>query len=273
MTIASITTVMLCLLLLGAVYTFTCKVAKLAEVAEAQVEIRAYLSPKVDEKALRAIQEQLKQIPGIQSFEYISKEKALERMKQQFGDKEGLLDGIDKINPLPASFEIKVAEPSMLSGVAETVKALSGIDEVDYQKELVDKLLLVTRTMRFGSVLVVVGLGVVTIFLIANTIRLTVYARRKEIAIMKLVGATDSLVRIPLVLEGVLLGVVGGIAAGLINNVVYAYVFKTVSSSMPFIPLVLPQAVNGKVLAITAGAGIVIGMVGSVVSMRRFLRI
>ncbi|MGB9866350.1 MAG: permease-like cell division protein FtsX [Bacillota bacterium] len=273
MTLASVTTVMLCLTVLAGMYAVTCNVNKLIQVTEAQVEIRAYLSPNLDSKGLKALQDQLKQIEGIQSFTYISKEQALEQMKQQFGDRKGLLEGIEKVNPLPASFQIKVTDPAVLGLVAEKVKALSGVDEVDYQKDLVDKLVAVTRGLKVASTVLIAALGTVTVLVISNTIRLTVYARRKEIAIMKLVGATDTLIRVPLVLEGMLLGLLGGLAAGICTSLVYGYVFNLVVSSMPFIPLVSPGALWAKLLWLTLAAGGAIGVTGSALSIKRFLQV
>lgn len=273
MAVVSVTTVMLCLMVLAGVYTVTCNVNRLVEITEAQVEIRAYLSPNLDQKTLKTLQDQLKQVEGIQSFVYISKEQALEQMKQQFGDRKGLLEGIEKVNPLPASFQIKVVDPAVLPAVADKVKALPGVDEVDYQKDLVDKLVAVTRGLRIASIVLIAALGTVTVLLISNTIRLTVYARRREIAIMKLVGATDTLIRVPLVLEGMMLGVLGGLAAGLCTNLAYGYFFNLVVKSLPFIPLVPPASLSARVVALTLAAGGGIGVIGSALSIKRFLQV
>ena len=224
MTVASVTVVVLTLLILGAFVAINLNVVQITEDIKDQVELIVYLQDDADTQGLR--QEILK-ISGIRQLTFVSKEQALVRMREKLG--EGITEALDGRNPLPASFEIQAADPEAIPAMAEKIAAMPGVESVDYGRDVVEKLFQFSRVLQLFSLGIIVALAVMALFLIANTIKLTVYARRRQIGIMKFVGATDWFIRWPFVLEGVFLGLLGALAAYLI--LFYGYSFFYVKAS------------------------------------------
>ncbi|MGB4171598.1 MAG: FtsX-like permease family protein, partial [bacterium] len=138
---------------------------------------------------------------------------------------------------------------------------------------VVERLFSLTRSIRIAGLVLVVLLLMATVFLISNTIRLTVFARRREIGIMKLVGATDWFIRWPFILEGILLGVLGTLVSVLILRRLYDWVVASIYSSLPFIPVIPPEGIMQPLILLLFGLGFFVGAFGSLVSLRRFLRV
>ncbi len=216
----------------------------------------------------------LLKVPGVKSAEFISKEKALAELKDELKGHEGILDGVDA-NPLPASFEVRVHEefnqPERVEEVAGRIKALDWAEEVQYSREWVEKLSSFIRFIQLSAVVIGVFLGAATLFIISNTIRLAVYARREEIEIMKLVGASDMYVKVPFILEGLIQGLFGGLLA---MCVLAAGRYALLSEIPPYLQFAVEMPF-GTVLfmAILASGGMLMGVAGSLISMNRFLKV
>ncbi|NPV69656.1 MAG: ABC transporter permease [Firmicutes bacterium] len=273
MSLASISTVGLCLVCFAAVYIISVNLGNVARVLESQVEIRAFIAEGTDSKRVKEIETTIAGYAEVLSVKYVSKDEALRRLRQQFADQRDLLAGIEDANPLPASFEMTLKTPEKVKDVADAVSRLKGVESVSYKSEMVERLFLVTRALRLIGTGLVVALAVATVALVSNTIRLTLYARRKEIAIMKLVGATDGFIRAPFVFEGLLLGITGAGFAALLSRIGYLWLFVNVPKVLPFIPLVAPSPLVDALSMILVGAGAVMGAAGSGISIRRFMRI
>lgn len=205
--------------------------------------------------------------------EFVSREEALDRLREQFGERQDLLDFVEEMNPLRHSFEIKAEEAEQVKVVAQEVGRIEGVAEVKYRQEVVERLFSLTRSIRIAGLVLVVLLLMATVFLISNTIRLTVFARRREIGIMKLVGATDWFIRWPFILEGILLGVLGTLVSVLILRRLYDWVVASIYSSLPFIPVIPPEGIMQPLILLLFGLGFFVGAFGSLVSLRRFLRV
>lgn len=205
--------------------------------------------------------------------EFVSREEALDRLREQFGERQDLLDSVEEMNPLRHSFEIKAEEAEQVKVVAQEVGRIEGVAEVKYRQEVVERLFSLTRSIRIAGLVLVVLLLMATVFLISNTIRLTVFARRREIGIMKLVGATDWFIRWPFILEGILLGVLGTLVSVLILRRLYDWVVASIYSSLPFIPVIPPEGIMQPLILLLFGLGFFVGAFGSLVSLRRFLRV
>jgi cell division transport system permease protein len=283
MSVASIATVAVSLLVLSVVMLVAVNLENMASSVEGQVEIKAYLcsardadppcnKQELNEDLKRALVEQVKQFPGVKEVEYIPRDKALEQMKEQFGDQRDILEELGE-NPLRDSLEVKAADPNQVKSLAETIGKMNGVAEVNYGQEYVDKLLLVTRAVRYGGIGLVLMLIVATVLTISNTIRLAVYARRREISIMKLVGATDWYIRRPFMLEGIFLGVIGSGLAMTITGWGYRRLALYVYQSIPFLPVVAPERILLNLTLSMIILGGVLGAVGSLISMRRFLKV
>lgn len=273
MTFASIGTVAVSLFVLGVFLILVLNMNRLAGMLESQVQISVYLEDHLTDREKRQIGYDIESLQGIDSVTYVDRETAKERLKERLGDQKYLLDALSEDNPLPDAFEVTVTTPSVVESAAGAIAAMQGVEEAKYGQDVVEHLFDITRLMRiFGFVLMGL-LGGATLFIISNTIRLTVFARRKEIAIMKYVGATDWFIRWPFLLEGIVLGCIGGLIAAVALRSFYAAMAAKIYSTLAFFPL-MPQYpfMNYVTLAILL-AGIVIGAIGSVISLKRFLRV
>lgn len=273
MTFASIGTVAVSLFVLGVFLILVLNMNRLAGMLESQVQISVYLEDHLTDREKRQIGYDIESLQGIDSVTYVDRETAKERLKERLGDQKYLLDALSEDNPLPDAFEVTVTTPSVVESAAGAIAAMQGVEEAKYGQDVVEHLFDITRLMRiFGFVLMGL-LGGATLFIISNTIRLTVFARRKEIAIMKYVGATDWFIRWPFLLEGIVLGCIGGFIAAVALRSFYAAMAAKIYSTLAFFPL-MPQYLfmNYVTLAILL-AGIVIGAIGSVISLKRFLRV
>lgn len=273
MTFASIGTVAVSLFVLGVFLILVLNMNRLAGMLESQVQISVYLEDHLTDREKRQIGYDIESLQGIDSVTYVDRETAKERLKDRLGDQKYLLDALSDDNPLPDAFEVTVTTPSVVESAAGAIDSMQGVEEAKYGQDVVEHLFDITRLMRiFGFVLMGL-LGGATLFIISNTIRLTVFARRKEIAIMKYVGATDWFIRWPFLLEGIVLGCIGGLIAAVALRSFYAAMAAKIYSTLAFFPL-MPQYpfMNYVTLAILL-AGIVIGAIGSVISLKRFLRV
>lgn len=273
MTFASIGTVAVSLFVLGVFLILVLNMNRLAGMLESQVQISVYLEDHLTDREKRQIGYDIESLQGIDSVTYVDRETAKERLKERLGDQKYLLDALSDDNPLPDAFEVTVTTPSVVESAAGAIDSMQGVEEAKYGQDVVEHLFDITRLMRiFGFVLMGL-LGGATLFIISNTIRLTVFARRKEIAIMKYVGATDWFIRWPFLLEGIVLGCIGGLIAAVALRSFYAAMAAKIYSTLAFFPL-MPQYpfMNYVTLAILL-AGIVIGAIGSVISLKRFLRV
>jgi len=191
-------------------------------------------------------------------------------MKQTLGDKAQLLSQVQG-NPLPASLEIQLKFASSAPLLADQLAHEASIEEVDYKRDVVDRLLAITTFLRLAGTVIVLGLGAISLFIIVNTTRIAMYARRQEIEIMKLVGATDWFVRWPFIFEGMFLGLLGALLTVALIAVGYQPMLTRVSGLLTFLPLAFDPRFLPKLLGLLLAAGVLIGAMGSWISVRRFL--
>ena len=272
MTLASIFTVVLSLFILGFFSIVILNLNKMADTLESQVQISVYLKDDLSQEEIDETKETLSKIEGLQDIKFTTREEAMENFKERLGDQQFLLDALDDTNPLPDSFSLTVTSPQQVKTIADTVVALDSVESASYSQDIINHLFNLTHLIRLIGVALIILLTGAAIFIISNTIRLTVFARRKEIAIMKYVGATDWFIRWPFLLEGICLGFIGGGLATIFLYIVYNQVTQEIYEAMAFFPLI-PQHpfINYISLAILV-AGIIIGALGSTISLKRFLK-
>jgi cell division transport system permease protein len=246
----------------------------LTVVVESQVEMVAFLNDDfVRDEGQERLLERIGAIPGVKETEYITKEEAMEDLRQQFGDRKELLETVSgDANPLRDSVVIRADDPEDMSAIAEDVKTLESVAEVKYGTEVVGRIIQFSETLRQGGLVLIGVMVLTTVLLVANTTRLTVFARRREIYIMKLVGATNSLVRWPFLLEGVLFGVLGSLLAAGVTWYTYTLVSAEITYALPFFPLLPEQPMLMNVSKLLLGAGVLLGGLGSALSVRRYLK-
>lgn len=273
MSVASIGTVAVSLFIFGMFLMMVMNMNKLAENMESQVQINVYLLDKVDREQARDIEKDLKEIEGVESVGFVTKDEAMERFKDRLGDQKTLLDALDETNPLPDSFEVTVTNPDLVKTAADKMEKLDGVECAKYGQDVMEHLFEITRLLRiFGFTLMLV-LAFATLFIISNTIRLTVFARRKEIAIMKYVGATDWFIRWPFVMEGMVLGLFGSIIAAMVLRTAYTAMAEKVYDTLAFFPLIPEQPFLTYITIIVVISGMVVGAIGSAVSIKKFLKV
>ncbi len=247
------------------------------ETWQSQIQLTAYLNKALTDEQLRSLEQAITSIPEVKQFHYTSKADALAFLKQAFPEQAAALEGLQE-NPLPASIDIHLKDNcrdvEQIKYAAAKVERIPGVDEVEYGKSWLEGY---ERFLRFvRAVALAVGTIVVmaTVFIIANTIKLTVYARKEEIEIMRLVGATNFFIRTPYFIEGIFQGFLGAlIALGILAACFHLFThWVTQSSLFPFLLMNLSFLPLPYVLLIIAG-GILTGLLGSLFSLGRYLRI
>lgn len=273
MSAASIGTVAVSLFVLGVFLILVLNMNRLASSLESQVQISVYLADDLKKADRDDLAFDIKNMQGIESIKFVSRDEAKERLAQRLGDQKYLLDALGEQNPLPNAFELTVKQPDMVETAAKAIEKMPGVEAAKYGQDVVENLFAITRLMRIFGVALMLLLAGATLFIISNTIRLTVFARRKEIAIMKYVGATDWFIRWPFLLEGIVLGFVGGIIAALVLRSFYAAMAAKIYDTLAFFPL-MPQYpfMNYVAIAIIL-SGMAIGAIGSTISLKRFLKV
>ncbi|HLA80774.1 MAG TPA: permease-like cell division protein FtsX [Thermoleophilia bacterium] len=274
MTIAALVTVFLSIVVLGGVLVFVYTTDALLREVEQKVEITVFLQTEPDPtpEETSAMQTEIMSWPEVKSSVFVSKEDALERLREDFKDNPEILDGLSG-NPLPASFEVSLKDPQSVDAVAARFDGNPIVESVNYGKEIADKIFSVTSQARNFLLIFIALLGIVAILLISNTIRLSIFARKREVEIMKLVGATNWFIRWPFVIEGVFVGFVGAAAAAVVVLVLNSFLVGRIRGGLPFMAVPLDAVPYVLVTIILLAVGVVIGAAGSGIGLRRFLRV
>ncbi len=268
MTMASVLVLVSCLLLTGSAYLVYENVEHGFEWAYQQNVVVAYAESSATDAQTNTIQQTLKTMDNVADVTFISKEDLLHRYQEEFGE---LLEDLENDNPLQDAFVVSFKDLSLFDHTVASIKEVAGIETVDYDQALSKSLVKIRNTVLTVGSWVIALLLIVSLFIIANTIKLTVYSRRLEISIMRSVGATHSFIRFPFMVEGVMLGCVAAILSyGLVfalyvllgNNFTFGANFSLLSFSDVWWKLLLGFAVGGTL----------IGMLGSTISTGRYLK-
>jgi len=221
--------------------------------------------------------EELKSLDYVAKVTYVSKEEALNSLKESFGEKQYLLEPYEKKNPLKPSYVVTLTDLEKADEVQNNIEQLENMDNVQVRNQTINTLVNVANGIRWVSAGILVLLVIISVFIIANTIKLTVHARRKEISIMKYVGATNGFIRWPFIVEGIIIGVVSAMLSILILGLGYNFIMdKILSSSISTtisISLLSFSDIFGLIIAVYLGLGIGIGVIGSMISMRKYLEV
>jgi len=239
--------------------------------------IRAFIVNDATDEEIKELGEQIKNLEGVNTIEFISKEKALQSLKEKFGEKADLLNQYNDSNILPASYVIKLTDLKLTSNIQEELSKFKNIKKIKSSDDTINTLIKIASGVKIGSYVIIIALTIVSVAIISNIIKLTVYARRKEISIMKYVGATNSFIRLPFVVEGIIIGLFSGI----ISMGVVAGIYALLEQSVGFVgflstiglSLIGFGEVFNIILIIYLILGIGIGVVGSTSSMRKYLKV
>ncbi len=273
MSIAAISTVAISLLVLGLFLVLVFNINNMASMLESQVQITVYVKDEVSADKLTELKGQLTKITGVTKVGFTSKEQAMKDFRKRLGEQKELLDSLGDVNPLPNSFAVHVDKPENLKSIAEKIRKLENIESMRFGQEIIEQLFKVTYFIRVGGLVLIVFLTFATLFIISNTIRLTVFARRKEVSLMKYVGATDWFIRWPFLLEGMMLGLIGGVVAFVLIGIVYSIIVEQIHSTLAFMPILPKQPLLSNVSILIVFLGMTIGATGSFISLKKFLKV
>jgi len=269
MTITAVITITMALLILGCFYIVVVNTNHFAEMAKGILEIRAYLTE--DSNSI-ALQNKIIGFSGVKNVRFVPKEEGAQWLEKTLGVK-NLRNYLADGNPLPNMLNIKLTDDADVKKLAAKVGTLRGVDEVEYGEKFVESMLLVIQVIWVIGISLVIILAIVVLYIIMNTIRLTVFARRKEIEIMKLVGATDWFIRWPFIMEGIMLGLGGALLSVILISKSYHILFHYIKQFAPFIPLLGVQSINMGLFCLVSLVGLAFGALGSIVSIKRFLKV
>ncbi|AST06173.1 cell division protein [Anoxybacillus flavithermus NBRC 109594] len=275
MTFASISAVTVTLLLVGVFLVIMLNIQHITKQIERDVEIRVHVDLSATDADKDALRAKLEALSGVEKVTYSSKDEELQKLIESFGEDGQSFRLFEQDNPLSDVFIVKAKNPLDTEKIAKQIEKLPSVGKVKYGKGQIEKLFAATKTIRNVGLALIVGLLFTAMFLISNTIKITIFARRREIEIMRLVGATNGFIRWPFFLEGLWLGVFGAVVPIVIVLSAYSYVFDllypklkdTFFQLLPFYPFAWQLA------AVLVLLGACIGIWGSMMSVRRFLKV
>ena len=280
MSLASISAITAALFILGLVVAVVMNFNNVVTGLESKVEITIFLKTNSRSANVKAIEQLLTNWEGIHEWEFISKAEALSTWKNEWGDMKHLLDGYNAANnPLPDSFHITMEKPEFVTEFVEKLSNQTGVDKVQYSKDVVDSISTIASTTRIFGLIIVAVLIVMAMIIIHNTIRISVYSRRREINIMKYIGATDWYIRWPFLMEGLALGLFGAILSGGLTAGVYTYLLQRVGTSpqqgnfLSLFQLLPLDQIIYPVAALFLLVGCLVGILASTLSIRKHLRV
>jgi len=275
MTLASVGAVTTTLLLVGVFIVIMMNLNQIAKNVEEDVEIKVLVDRTANEEQISTIEQNIESIPEVDSIRFSPKEEELSSLIESMGEEGRAWELFEQDNPLNDAFVVKAEKPTDTSLVADQIDGMKAVNDVTFGKQVVEKLLKVTEYARYIGLAIIVGLVFTAIFLISNTIKLTIMNRSKEIGIMKLVGATNSFIRWPFFIEGMLLGILGSLVPIGVTVGSYYYLYNNLRSQIqiPFVEFLPFNPFAWQIAGILLAIGAFIGIWGSVMSVRKFLKV
>ncbi|MCA0971292.1 permease-like cell division protein FtsX [Halobacillus litoralis] len=275
MSVASISAVTVTLLLVGVFATILLNLNFIGAQIEEDVEVRVFIDLTASEQEQEQLRQEIEDISQISSVEFQSKEEGLNELINSLGNEGEVFESLREENPLNDVFIVQTEEPEDTIEVAETIQGLQTVEKVEYAKETVERLFNVMDIARNVGLAIIAGLLFTAMFLIANTIRITIVARKREIEIMKMVGATNWFIRWPFLIEGVLIGILGAVIPIALVVLGYNFLFTEIQTRFPtlFIDLLPVYPFVLEVSGILLLMGITIGLWGSFTSIRKYLKV
>lgn len=277
MTVASIATVAACIFIMSFSYCVVSNLQYVLRQMEDSIGIAVFLNEELTSDDVERISNEIKAIPHVKQVTYTSPDDALTELQDEWS-MDGILNGFSgENNPLSSSFEISLEGVEYQTDVTKALTAIDGIDNVRDAHTETEILLKVNNVMQITGVLVIAILAVISVVIIMNTIKISVYTRRNEINIMKYVGATDWFIRWPFIIEGMLIGIIGSVIPMLISWPVYSKIVDILYTSLPVIKNMISFRYSIEIFSVlipvSIVSGILLGVIGSVTSIRKHLRV
>lgn len=276
LSLASISCITITLIVVALAIVLSYNVNNFAINVETNVEIVAFMPSDITAVEKDIVYEKIKKIEGIKEIKYQSKKDIAEEMASTSPELEEIMKRwTEEENPLQPSYRIKVVDINNIGSIAKKIESIENVGPVRYGEEMVEQLILTFETVKKISIGMVIALVIVTGFLISNTIKITIVSRRKEIEIMRLVGASNINIKIPFIFEGLVLGILGAIIPIIITMYGYSSFYKSFkgNSLSPFIELIKPNPFMYYISLVLVAIGIAVGMFGSSSAVRKHLKI
>lgn len=279
MTAASIGVLVACMLLIGAAVLFSLNADAVMGYIESQNDVVVFVKDSASDADARGLGKTLEAIDNVASVRYISKEEALEGQMERMGNSAYLMDALREDNPLPATYYVKLKNLELLSDTVAKLQEEPLVMEVNSPTDMASTLVGIKKAVNFGGMAIVAILGAVSILIVSNTIKLTIFSRRKQISIMKYVGATDTFIRLPFLVEGVLIGLCSALLAFALLWVGYYYLLDWLGGGtsswlqLAYQHLVQFEDVAWRMLGGFCGAGAAFGMAGALFFVGRYLKV
>lgn len=272
MSVAAVLIMAACLILTGTVTLIAYNIDLSITDLQQSNEIVVFIDESLTTREARSLGSDFNRIDNIATIEFEDRDVALEKYREELGEDADILDSFDSSNnPLRNSFIFTLTDPTIADETIDQIEAVDGVDYVRADENVISKLVQVQRVFNIVALAMIVGLAVISIFIIANTVKLAMFARREEISIQKIVGATNWFIRWPFVIEGMVLGLVAGGLAFLAEWGLYTELFNIAAGVIPYFKLVLFDSVRWVVLGVYCGAGVLFGIGGAVTSIRKFM--
>ena len=275
MSFISIISVSASLVILGILMSVVLNTNKFIKATEYEInEIRVYTKDNLDEVSIDNIKNYINNIKGIKSIQFKDKETMLNEMKISWGDDAYLLEGLE--NPLDDCYIVTIENSEDIVSVSDKISSIDNVKNVEYQKDVIDNFIKVSDSIRnFGGVFIIF-LILICLVIISNTIKARVYSKKEEIEIVKYVGGSDAFIRAPFIVEGFTIGIIGSIISLFICLNMYSYILKHMNDAVNFMRNNMMIQVSDITIVLAATlfvTGITIGVVGSIISVKRYLKV
>lgn len=281
--LGSIVTIFLSLLIIGIFFVGGIVVEKVVSSIENEVSIAVFLADDAPESDIQSLENYIKGLNGVASVGFTTKEQALDNFRNSMTSNPEIIDSLDGQNPLPASIDVELSDPQLVEQVATSIEDNATFQKIygyntaaeslKYGQKTVEKLFSLTNYVRYIGIALIALLIFIAMVFINNTIRLAILARRKEIAIMRLVGASNGFIRGPFLMEGALHAIIGSLLAVGMLELLRNFALPKLQGALQFLPLQLDLSAFLMIYAALILAGLIIGLFGSALAMRRYLKV
>ncbi|MDP4109098.1 MAG: permease-like cell division protein FtsX [Bacillota bacterium] len=273
MSFAAVTVMMACLIITGSFSLVAFNIDHMIAKVESQSEITVYIDEALPTGDAQALKDTIASAANVSKAVFVSKEQALSEFRKELGEDSSLVDGLQDDNPLRNSYRIFIKDVKFYGETVEALKKIPQVASVVSRKDITDRLIKVRSVVNAVSFVLIVMLGTVSLFIISNTVKLATFTRREEIAIMKMVGATNNFIRAPFVVEGFLLGLTSSVTAFFAQWGIYYYLGKTISAGFGLFALVPFSGVSQTAFLFFLASGTFVGTAGSLLAIRKFLNV
>lgn len=271
MSFVAVGTVIVSLTIFGVFLMGVVNIGSIMGSISSNIQVSAYVNRPLERYEAENISRKISNLRGVSKVKYTSRDAAWKTFKDEYASKLNL-ETVVPDNPLPDTFVVEVEIPELVPSVARQISNVPAISEVRYSGKLLEQVESLASAVRIGGLILVCMLSVATLLIVINTIRLTVIAREKDISVMKLVGATNSFIKWPFIIEGIIIGIIGSVFSFAILKASYDIVILQISQALPFLPLISDQQHLFVIYLIVGCVGILLGMLGGYISVSKSLK-